>query len=377
MPTKDNLVEAEDPKEHTHAEFQMFDYPGVFVEAYDAEADGEKGDTYAGARGERFARYRMEEMSSKFERVSGDSNMRLLTLGGMFTMADFHRQDQNREHTIVKISYQMSLGGYEAEDSSTGEVDYSCSFEAIPSAGVFRTERTTPAPYIRGPQTAIVVGKEEKEIWTDMHGRVKVKFPWDRKDTTDETSSCWVRVAQVWAGQGWGALHVPRVGQEVIVEFIDGNPNRPIITGRVYNGDNMSPYSLPGSATQSGIKSRSTEEGTDENFNEIRFEDLKDSEEMYIHAEKDQNTVVENDQSTDVGNDQTIHVVKNRNENIDGSRTLVVGEEKEETIEGGKTINVTGGHEETIKGAMAVDVGESRNLVVGASSVEEITDDLT
>src|SRR5690606_4252061 len=136
-------------------------------------------------------------------------------------------------------------------------------------------ERITPRPVVQGPQTAIVVGKSGEEIWTDEFGRVKVQFHWDRYGKSDENSSCWVRVAQVWAGGKWGGMHIPRMGQEVIVEFLEGDPDRPIITGRVYNADNMPPYALPDDKTQSGLKSRSSKGASSDNFNEIRFEDKK------------------------------------------------------------------------------------------------------
>jgi type VI secretion system secreted protein VgrG len=146
---------------------------------------------------------------------------------------------------------------------------------------------------VQGPQTAVVVGKVGEEIYTDEYGRVKLQFHWDRYGGSDENSSCWVRVAQVWAGKNWGAMHIPRIGQEVVVDFLEGDPDRPIVTGRVYNADQLPPYTLPANMTQSGIKSRSSKGGSGENFNEIRFEDKKGDEQVYIHAEKNQDNVVE------------------------------------------------------------------------------------
>ena len=165
----------------------------------------------------------------------------------------------------------------------------------------YRPPRVTPKPIVQGPQTAVVVGKAGEEIWTDKYGRVKVQFHWDREGKRNENSSCWIRVSHPWAGKGWGAVAIPRIGQEVIVDFLEGDPDQPIITGRVYNAEQMPPYELPANQTQSGIKSRSSKGGDTENFNEIRFEDKKGSEEVYIHAEKDQNIVVENDQTIAVG----------------------------------------------------------------------------
>ena len=161
-----------------------------------------------------------------------------------------------------------------------------------------------------------MVGPSDQEIWTDAYGRVKVQFHWDRRGTRDGKSSCWVRVAEVWAGARFGALHLPRIGQEVIVEFLEGDPDQPIVTGRVYNADNMPPYALPEHKTQSGIKSRSSRDGTPENFNELRFEDKKGAEEVYLHAERNLREVVENERLTEVG--------ANRTETIGGDQTLTV-----------------------------------------------------
>ena len=161
-------------------------------------------------------------------------------------------------------------------------LDNSC----VPSGVPYRSASRTPTPKIRGPQTAVVVGKAGEEIWTDEYSRVKLQFRWDREGGSDENSSCWVRVAQIWSGGGWGGTHVPRIGQEVIVEFLEGDPDRPIVTGRVYNADKMPPYALPDNQTQSGIKTRSSPDGTPDNYNELRFEDKKGSEQVYLQAEK-------------------------------------------------------------------------------------------
>ena len=152
----------------------------------------------------------------------------------------------------------------------------------------FRPPLATRKPVVRGPQTATVVGPAGKEIWTDAYGRVKVQFPWDRVGKNDEKSSCWIRVSQAWAGSSFGALFTPRVGHEVIVDFLEGDPDRPIITGRVYNGSNLPPFDLPDNQTQSGITTRSTPHGTLSNGNEIRFEDLKGHEDLYVQAERTQ-----------------------------------------------------------------------------------------
>jgi type VI secretion system secreted protein VgrG len=205
----------------------------------------------------------------------------------------------------------------------------------------------------------MVVGPDGEEIYTDKFGRVKVQFDWDRLGNRDEESSCWVRVAQIWAGKNWGAMHIPRIGHEVIVEFLDGDPDRPIITGRVYNADNMPPYALPDNKTQSGIKSRSSKGGSASNFNEIRFEDLKGKEELHIHAERAMSTEVEGSQSTDVGGDrsvtvhgkQTTEVTKdetqtyhaNRKMTVDGTNDEYITKKHTGVYSEGRTISVDGG----------------------------------
>jgi type VI secretion system secreted protein VgrG len=187
---------------------------------------------------------------------------------------------------------------------------------------------------VQGPQTArVVVGPAGEEIFTDKYGRVKVQFHWDRYGKKDENSSCWVRVSQPWAGKNWGAIHIPRIGQEVIVDFLEGDPDQPIITGRVYNAEQMPPYDLPANKTQSGILTRSSKGGGAGNFNEIRFEDKKGAEQLFIHAEKNQDIEVENDETHWVGHDrtktidhdETTHVKHDRTETVDNNETITIG----------------------------------------------------
>src|SRR5207247_1773142 len=198
--------------------------------------------------------------------------------------------------------------------SDSEPLNYQNAFVAIPHAVPFRPPRKTPEPVIQGSQTALVVGKSGEEIWTDTLGRVRVQFYWDRNGKKDESSSCPVRVATSWAGKNWGFIQIPRIGQEVIVDFLEGDPDRPIITGRVYNADQTPPYTLPGDQTQSGVKSRSSKQGGTDNFNEFRFEDKKGSEQVFIHAEKDMKVEVEHDRSESVGHDETVTVGNNRTE---------------------------------------------------------------
>jgi type VI secretion system secreted protein VgrG len=231
--------------------------------------------------------------------------------------------------------------------------------EAIDAKTRFRPARTTPKPIIQGTQTAMVVGVAGEEIYTDKYGRVKVQFPWDRYGKKDENSSCWMRVAQLWAGKNWGAMHIPRIGQEVLVSFLEGDPDRPIITGRVYNADLMPPYDLPANMTQSGITSRSSKGASPENFNEIRFEDKKGSELLNVQAEKDFNSLVKNDETTEVKHDRT--------DKVGNNETVTITKDQSTTINGQETRKVAKDRTTNIDGTEKLTVGKDQNINVGTT----------
>jgi type VI secretion system secreted protein VgrG len=276
---------------------EVFDYPAELPAMKDAD-----GTALAAAESARIAKLRLEELQAGHMTAHGQGNALGLAAGAKFALADYPRSDLNIEYLIVATRYSLTADPHQTGESE--ETDFHVSVEAIDLKTQFRPPRVSPKPVVQGAQTATVVGKKGEEIDTDEFGRVKVQFHWDRKGKNDDTSSCRVRVAQVWAGQEWGAIHVPRIGQEVIVSFLEGDPDRPIITGRVYNGEQKPPYKLPDKASQSGIKSRSTKDGNAKNFNEIRFEDKRGSEELVIHAEKDFKVDVENDATWRVGLDE-------------------------------------------------------------------------
>lgn len=338
---------------HSRSGYEVFDYPGEYY------VKGE-GEAYVGAR--------IEELQTQYERVQGETDAMGLYPGGLFELEGYPRDDQNREYLIVATHHSLSLGDYASGTRGEG-MNYSCAFEALESQSPFRAERITPKPFVQGPQTAIVSGPSGEEIHTDDYGRVKVQFRWDRYGKSDESSSCWIRVAQVWAGTKWGGMMIPRIGQEVIVDFIEGDPDRPIITGRVYNNDNMPPYVLPDNKTQSGIKSRSSKGGGGDNFNEIRFEDKSGEEEMYIHAEKDQTIMVENDKSETVGHDNTESVGNDENIEVGNDRNKTVGNNQTESIGVDKTIDVGSNHTESI--------GSNKQLSVGSNHTESIASNMT
>jgi type VI secretion system secreted protein VgrG len=274
------------------------------------------------------------------------------------------------QYLLLSVSHQVSGGGHRGAAAFA----YSNTFEALPQKVPFveklgflqplpfRPPRVAEKPRARGPETATVVGptKDSKEeIWTDKYGRVLVRFFWDRRDQRDEWSSCWVRVAQPWAGQRWGAVFIPRIGQEVIVDFLSGDPDRPIIVGSVYNADQMPPYELPANQTQSGIKTRSSKGGGSANFNELRFEDKKGSEEVYFHAERNLSTVVENDESRNVQHDRTTTIDHDDKLTVKNARTADI-------MEGADTLTVH-------KGDRSVTVSTGKALLTVSKSNREVS----
>lgn len=337
------------PKSHDKAEFEIYDYPGE----YQVSGDGET-----------YARTRLEEHHAQHQVHFGAGDARGLTVGSLFTLAQHPREDQNGEYLVLSVTHHVQAPRYES-GAADASPTYTNQFTCIPSDVPYRLPRVTPKPVIQGPQTAIVVGPSGEEIHTDEYGRVKAQFHWDRYGASDDTSSCWMRVAQVWAGNGWGAIHIPRIGQEVIVEFLEGDPDRPIVTGRVYNGANPVPYELPANKTQSGIKSRSTTGGGPANFNEIRFEDKKGEEELYFHAEKNQTIEVENDRREHVGNDRYLVVDHDKTEEIANDKTLTIGHDHTETIANNMSISVGQNLTETIAVNYAETVGAAMELTIG------------
>jgi len=362
-------------RSHAHAKLEAYDYPGEYVGARSARGEGTSGDDASHDRGQHFARVEVEALHADYEVIEGEGNVRGLAVGGTFKLTGFNREDQlNRDYLVTSTDFEVQVNGVEGLETNGGDTVFRMEFTAIPAKTPFRSEQITEVPDI-GTQTATVVGKSGEEIWTDVHGRVKVQFHWDRRAAHDETSSCWVRVASPWAGKGWGAVHIPRIGQEVVVEFLEGNPDRPIIIGSVYNGQNPVPYKLPANQTQSGIKSRSTKTGTPEHFNEIRFEDKKDAEELVIHAQKDQHISVENDETHDVGhdrtktigNDETTHVKANRTETVDKDESITISGSRTESVKKDESISIAGGRTET--------VDKDETITIKGGRTESVTKD--
>jgi len=268
----------------------------------------------------------------------------------------------NQAYLITAVTQEGKQPQVLKEQASGEGTKYHSQVHSIPADVSYRPSRFTPKPMVEGPQTAIVVGPKGEEIYVDEHGRVKVQFHWDRLGNKDEKSSCWIRVSQAWAGQSWGGVFIPRIGQEVIVDFLEGDPDRPIITGRVYHGENAPPYYPPQNKTKSTIKSNSSPGGG--GFNELRFEDLKGQEEVYFQAEKDWNLLTKNDKNQTVGHNETLAVGNNRDKQV--------GVNQSETIGANKTIQVGANHSEQIGGNMTLMVGQNKAETVAIASAETV-----
>ena len=347
-------------RDHANAKFEIYDYPGEYVEF---------------EHGEGYTRKRIQELQAQYEVATANSDVRGICPGCTFALTWHPRDDQNREYLITSANYNIDAGEFYSGGEGGGGCVYSCSFTAIAiktaidAAQPFRSPRITPKPSIPGPQTAMVVGPSGEEIWTDEFGRVKVQFHWDRYSKADESSSCWIRVAQVWAGKNWGAMYIPRIGQEVIIEFLEGDPDQPIITGRVYNGQAMPPYEPKSNKTMSTIKSNSSEGGG--GFNEIRFEDKNGKEQIFIHAEHNQDNRVLNDSLEWIGNERHLIVKKNQLELVEGDKHLKVQGNQNEKI--GATISREAGSDIQEKAGMnyAFEAGSDIHIKGGMNVVIE------
>ncbi len=351
-----------------NTELEVYDYPGKFEEP---------------GRGKHLAKVRLEEYQSVKKEGSGATTCTHFAAGFFFTMKKYPRDDFNKKYLITQHQLSASQPQVLEETAGEGGSSFSSSFACIPFDVPYRPDRVTPKPVVEGSQTAIVVGPKGEEIYTNEHGQIKVQFHWDRVGKMDEKSSCWIRVSQVWAGRSWGAMYIPRIGQEVIVDFIEGDPDRPIITGRVYHGTNKPPYPLPAEKTKSTIKSDSSKGGG--GFNEIRLEDKKGKEQIFIHAEKDYDLRVKEERREYIGKDDNLIVKKhakhliektnnltvkgNDSTQVSGNQYLEVKKERHEKI--GKKYFNSSGMEIHLKAGMkiVIDAGMDLTLKAGGSFV--------
>lgn len=359
---------------HSHRLFELYDYPGHNRVTRGGNAD----DTAWQGAAERLVKVRMEAQAAEHQRWRGAGNVRTMGAGQTFKLKDHPRVSDAKEFLLVSAVHHLQIEtDYEDEETRNQLIDsrldydplnkdtYRCIFEVIPKADQFRAPIVTPWPEIPGVHTAIVTGPSGEEIHTDKFGRIKVQFHWDREGQNNEKSTCWIRTMMPWTGKNWGMIAIPRIGQEVVIQFEEGDPDRPICTGMLYNADTMPPYELPKNMTQSGVKTRSTKKGGAENFNELMFEDKKDEELVRFVAEKDYKQVVENNADITIGLEkkdegsltQTIH--KTKTETIKtgdhifkvetGNQDVFIKTDHKEVIEGKATQTITGDTTQTVK----------------------------
>ena len=360
---------------------ELYDYPGEYAQRFDGINQG-GGEQPAELQkifrdNQRTVELRMDEETTPAILIRAKSNVKHLVSGYKLTLQRHFNADG--DYVITTVRHQASL----AADYRSGKEElltYENEFTCIPAALPYRPRRRTPKPVVQGSQTAVVVGPSGEEIFTDKYGRVKVQFHWDREGKSDESSSCWIRVGTSWAGRNWGAIRIPRIGQEVIVDFLEGDPDQPIVVGSVYNADQMPPWDLPANKTQSGVKSRSTKGAGPPNFNEIMFEDKKGGELLKIHAERNQSISVEadethtvgHDRSKSIGNDETTSVGKDRTETVGVNETITIGASRDITIGASETRTIGAAEVITVGGVLTLAVGAATTVTVGAAATTNV-----
>jgi type VI secretion system secreted protein VgrG len=353
-PAADLMALSALPFGHDQAEGEQYSHPGAHLEL---------------DRGDAIAAVRREELQTGHALVTASGTVRGLASGIVFTLDGFPREEENVEHLVLRADYRMDDPAYRA-GAGGGSDRFGVTLTLAPTSLPYRPPRTTPRPVMRGPQTATVVGPGGEEIFTDEYARVKVQFHWDRLGGRNENSSCFVRVSQTWAGAGWGFIQIPRIGQEVVVDFIEGDPDKPLITGRVYNGAQTPPYGLPGAATQSGWKSNSTPGGG--GWNELRFEDKAGAEEVYFQAQKDHTLLVKNDRAKLVQHDQSDRIDNNARHSVGVDLDEDVGNNKTTSVGVDRTVTIGSNDTESVGVNRSLSVGADETISIGASSTETV-----
>lgn len=330
--------------------FEVFDYPGCYEDATSGDA---------------LAKLRLEAGQVDYQVYEGHGTSLGMAPGSLLSVTANPLDADSQEYIVTSVEHSISTNSYRAGDK--GEYLYECRLTAITSDIPFRLKRRHPAARIEGPQTAVVVTDDQSaEIWTDQYGRIKVAFFWDRRTPDTARVSCWVRVTQEWAGKNWGHLRMPRVGQEVIVSFLEGNPDRPLVTGCVYNANQMPPDELPTHQTRTVFRTRSTPKGTTDNFHELTFEDQKGSEQIYFHSERDFLREVENDDTLKVGFDTMSP--GNQDISVFNNRTIAVGDKK--AADGSQSVTIfnndslTIGCDDAADGSQTVEIWNKRTVTV-------------
>ncbi|WP_313474779.1 type VI secretion system Vgr family protein [Agrobacterium pusense] len=365
---------------HAYKSYEVYEYPGRHANIRE---------------GEHHARVKVEGFAAQAQRSHGISNVRQMAAGNKFKLTKHPRKAENSEYLVIHARHQLQidadvedrefidaiLGPTLDFDSDNSSDIYRCIFEVQPVGMAFRAPQITPRPTHSGLQTAVVVGKPGEEIWTDQYGRVKVQFHWDRLGRRDDMSSCWIRTAVPWSGKGWGMVGVPRIGQEVVVQFEEGDLDRPLITGMVYNGDTRLPYPLPANQTQVGLKTNSSKGGG--GFNELVFDDKRDAELVRFQAERDYTQIVKNNAEITVGLEhhkggtlrQTIHgdkteTIREGNHSFTvakGEEAISIAQKRTTDIGNDDKLTVRADQAVAIAGVKSDDIGKSYDIDVGTT----------
>jgi type VI secretion system secreted protein VgrG len=351
------------PAKYSQADYN-FETPGTSLLVGVGQApyelyDYRPGEYRTRGDGDALARIRLQEAQAPAVAAHGNSDCRAFTSGYKFTLKDHYRDALNQAYVLTSVRHSARQGGnYRSGDET--EFHYENGFTCIPYSTPYRPSRITPHPIVHGAQTAVVVGPDGEEIFTDRYGRVKVQFHWDREGKRNENRSCWMRVSQAWAGKQWGCIYIPRVGQEVLVDFLEGDPDQPLVTGRVYNAEHMPPYDLPAEKTKSTLKSSSSPGNG--GFNEIRFEDKKGDEQVFLHAAKNMDIRVKNDEYKTI--EKNLHLV------VQQDQYNHVKNKQHETVDSDVMVRIGGAHHLQITGQQAIKVTGSRSLHVTGAVAE-------
>ncbi|WP_275233949.1 type VI secretion system Vgr family protein [Pantoea ananatis] len=362
------LQARQNPVSPTPGSVDVYDWPGRFVEH---------------GHGEYYARIRQEVWQVEHHMVSGSGTATGIAPGYTFALLNAPHFSDNGKYLVTSAHYDFEENSYASGD--VGATRHNIDFTVLPAAVTYRAKPETPWPKTHGPQTAKVVGPKGESIWTDKYGRVKVKFHWDRLAKGDDTSSCWVRVSSAWAGQGFGGVQIPRVGDEVVVDFINGDPDRPIVTGRVYNEASMPPWDLPGDATRMGFMTRS-KDGHQANASYLFFEDKPGGELLNMHAEKDMNISVENDKTVAIDGSRTTTIGKEQNDEVTGDATFHYKQKRTTTVDqlesnifnngesteikNGRKLNLkSGGDESNITGGQKLNLNGTREVTISNGDI--------
>lgn len=360
---------------------EIYDYPGEFAKRFDGidSGGGEQASELQKIFDDRqrTVTIRQQELDVAYKSSYGTSNCCALTAGYRFELTAHPTSDNNRNHILVSVETEaVQSPGYISDDTISNS--YNVTFSCLPQGegqAPFRPMRRAEKPIVQGSQTATVVGPSGEEIFTDKYGRVKVQFRWDREGQANASSSCWIRVVQTWAGKKWGTMFIPRIGMEVVVDFLEGDPDQPIITGCVYNAETMPPYTLPDEKTKSTIKTDSSKGGN--GFNELRFEDKKGLEQIFIHAEKDKDVRVKNDLKELIKHDRHLIIENDQYEKVKKDKHLQVTGDHNEKIGGTMSLNVGSDLQEKVSQNYALDAGTEVHIKAGMKAVIEAGTQLT